>query len=119
MQIKKAILTTGVSLTVLFSVAFISLCRYQPTLPERWQHIHHGQLRSEVLTLLPELETNLYDMKRLDQAWRFSESPIFGHVSQYLIIVYGPDDRVSDIQVRTLTHHFRLLRSGSYISRRA
>ena len=119
MKPKKAILIASVLLMLVFAFAFVALCRFQPALPERWQQIHRGQPRSEVLQLLPELMTDLYDMKRFDQTYHFSESPVFGRVSQYLIVAYGPDDCVTDIEVRTLTARFRFFRNQAYVIRHA
>lgn len=116
MKLKNGVLITSVVVVLVVASTFVSLCRYQPALPKQWHQIHRGQPRSEVLQLLPELMTDLYEM-RLDQTYHFSESPVFGHVSQYLIIVYGPDDRVTDIQVRTITARFRLLRNQGNVSR--
>ena len=119
MNLKKVILVASAFLILAVASLFVGLCRYQPPLPERWQQIHRGQPRTEVLQHLPELMTELYDMKRFDQTYHFSQSPVFGRVSQYLIVVYGPDDQVTDIQVRTLTARFRLLRNKANVSRDA
>jgi len=95
--------------------AYVALCRYQPPLPESWRRIHVGQPRSEVLAQIPDLLTDLFDMKQLDQAYYSFSSPVFGRVSEYLLVHYDtwrPESaRVNEVQVRVLTSRFSLFRN--------
>ncbi|RYD75002.1 MAG: hypothetical protein EOP84_18985 [Verrucomicrobiaceae bacterium] len=102
----KALLLVSAALLFAIGFRYYKLCRQQLPLPEQWKQVHRGQPREEVLTRLPALMTDLYDVKSFDQTHHFSKSPVFGRVAQYLIVRYGPDDRVSDIQMRTLLKIF-------------
>jgi len=104
--------------------AYISLCRHDFSIPIEWQQIHIGQLRADVLNQFPSLANySQLDMKQFDQASRFSESPVFGRISQFLEVEY--DDwrpqtaQVVRILIRTETTRFDLLRNHRYVPKNA
>ena len=115
--------TLTIRLVVVFGILFgsyVALCRYDLPVPEQWQQIHPGQHRDDVLAQLPELKTaSLLDMKQFDQTRRSFDSPVFGHVSQFLLVDYDtwrPEAaRVIRIRVSTVTEHFRFFRNERYM----
>ena len=120
MKHKKAILITSVAVILVVAFTFVTLCRYRPALPERWQQIRPGQPRSEVLRLLPELTTDLHDMKGFDQTVFVSESPLFGRIWRNVHIRYDhTTDRVESVWVITYTGHFDFFRDHKLINRDA
>jgi hypothetical protein len=72
-----------------------------------------------VLTLFPELSTNLHDMKGFDQTVLVSQSPLFGRIWRNIHIHYNDPagDCVETVQVITHTSRFDFLRDHKLINR--
>lgn len=118
MKHKKATLITSVVMILIAAFTFVELCRYQPALPERWQQIHPGQPRSEVLRLFPELMTDLYDMKGFDQTVFVSESALFGRIWRNVLVRYDyRSNRVEGVWLTTYTSRFNFFRDHKLINR--
>jgi len=103
----------------ILGATYVGLCRVPFPISSEWQTIHPGQLRTEVLAKkIPAFDTQLMDAKQFDQSWRFHNSPVFGHVSQYLIVRYDtwrPEKaRVTSVEVKTITERFDLFRNHFY-----
>ncbi|MGC3990571.1 MAG: hypothetical protein QM796_12995 [Chthoniobacteraceae bacterium] len=107
------VMTAGI-----LSVIYLGLCRHSLPIPAEWQTIHRGEPRTEVLARVPNLSTRLMGIKQFDESWRFYHSPVFGHVEQYLIVRYDTWEpqkaHVTQIEVKTLTERYDLLRNHLY-----
>jgi hypothetical protein len=100
---------------VAIAALYIGACRYFPAPPPAWLTIRRGESQADLRKQGVVDPTYFIPDKFLDQNVAFSQSPVFGSVSHFLLVRYDHADRVQYVQIDCETKRFRLWRRKMWL----